>query len=65
MVQICEGTKTKAEMLAENVEKYKDTYMRTRQEFNRILTVSVFTCYDIYIYMLIICVVIERWEPSR
>ncbi|KAJ3523962.1 hypothetical protein NM688_g8641 [Phlebia brevispora] len=39
MVQICEGTKTKNEILAENVEKYKEMYIRTKQEFNRILTV--------------------------
>ncbi|KAI0339862.1 prokaryotic type I DNA topoisomerase [Trametopsis cervina] len=38
MVQICEGERTKNDMLVENVEKYKEMYMRTRQEMNRIMT---------------------------
>lgn len=40
MVQICEGLKTKQEMLLENVEKYKEMYMRTKNEINRIIEVG-------------------------
>ncbi|THG98415.1 hypothetical protein EW026_g3758, partial [Hermanssonia centrifuga] len=36
MVQICEGHKTKGDMLIENIERYKEMYMRTKQDFGRI-----------------------------
>lgn len=39
MVQICQGMKTKAEVLAENVELYKDMYIRTKRDFARIVQV--------------------------
>ncbi len=40
MVQICEGHKTKGDMLIENIERYKEMYMRTKQDFGRIAAVS-------------------------
>ena len=39
MVQICEGARTKGDVLTENVEKYKDMYMRTKRDFARIIAV--------------------------
>ena len=44
MVQICEGVKTKGDFLTENVEKYKDMYMRTKNDFVRIMTVRLAAC---------------------
>ncbi|EMD37681.1 hypothetical protein CERSUDRAFT_50044 [Gelatoporia subvermispora B] len=41
MVEICEGTKTKNDMLTESIEQYKDMFTRTQMEFARIVTVSV------------------------
>jgi DNA topoisomerase-3 len=40
MVQICEGTKSKQDMLAESIEQYKDMYIRARGEFNKVVSVS-------------------------
>ncbi|KIM83269.1 hypothetical protein PILCRDRAFT_783465 [Piloderma croceum F 1598] len=40
MVQVCEGTKTKQDMLAQSIEQYKDMYIRARGEFNKVITVS-------------------------
>ncbi|KAH8929181.1 prokaryotic type I DNA topoisomerase [Atractiella rhizophila] len=34
MVQVCEGTKSKAEMIAESLEEYKDVFMRAKRSFN-------------------------------
>ena len=47
MVQICEGTKTKNDMLTEGIEQYKDMFIRARGEFNKVVTVSL---EDIRIY---------------
>ena len=40
MVQVCEGHKTKNEMMTENIEMYKDMYMRIKRDMNRVITVS-------------------------
>ena len=40
MVQVCEGTKTKGGMLEEAIVQYKDIFMRARNGFNNVLTVS-------------------------
>jgi DNA topoisomerase IA len=40
MVQICEGQKSKNDMMTENIEMYKDMYMRIKREMNRVITVS-------------------------
>ena len=44
MVQICEGQKTKGDMLTQNVEMYKEMFMRIKQQMNRVIAVS--TKYD-------------------
>lgn len=41
MVQVCEGTKTKHDMLSESIEQYKDMYIRAKGEFNKVVSVSV------------------------
>lgn len=40
MVQICQGTKTKNEMLAESVEQYKDMFIRAKGEFAKVISVG-------------------------
>ena len=40
MVQICEGLKTKTEMLTQNIELYKEMYIRIKREMNHVITVS-------------------------
>lgn len=37
MVQVCNGTKTKAEMIDESVEQYKHVFVLARNNFNRIV----------------------------
>lgn len=39
MVNICEGTMTKNDMLIQSIELYKEMYIRTRAEFERLVTV--------------------------
>lgn len=39
MVQICEGQKTKNDMLTENIELYKEMYIRIKREMNNVITV--------------------------
>lgn len=41
MVQICEGQKTKNDMLVENVAMYKEMYMKTKRDMNRIVEASL------------------------
>lgn len=40
MVQVCQGTKSKGAMLEEAIEQYKDIFMRAKNGFNNVLTVS-------------------------
>lgn len=42
MVQVCEGTKTKHDMLAQSIDQYKDMYVRARGEFDKVISVGVF-----------------------
>ncbi|KAI8992952.1 DNA topoisomerase [Trametes punicea] len=37
MVNICEGLKTKNEVLMESIERYKEMFVRTRMEFQRLI----------------------------
>ncbi|KAI0755898.1 prokaryotic type I DNA topoisomerase [Irpex lacteus] len=39
MVQVCEGQKTKNDMLVENIEMYKEMYIKTKRDMNRIVAV--------------------------
>ena len=43
MVQICEGQKTKNDMLVENVAMYKEMYMKTKGDMNRIIEAGLYT----------------------
>lgn len=41
MVQVCEGTVTKNEMLERSLDQYKAMFVIVRREFNRVTTVSL------------------------
>lgn len=41
MVQVCQGTKSKGEMLDEVIVQYKDIFMRVKNGLNNVLTVSL------------------------
>ena len=41
MVQVCQGTKSKAAMLEEAIVQYKDIFMRVKNGINNVLTVSL------------------------
>jgi DNA topoisomerase III len=40
MVQVCQGNKTKHEMLEEALEQYKGIFVKARREFNKVILVS-------------------------
>ncbi|EIW82848.1 prokaryotic type I DNA topoisomerase [Coniophora puteana RWD-64-598 SS2] len=40
LVQICEGTKTKEEMLEQSVALYQEMFILARREFNKVITVK-------------------------
>ncbi|KAG8214045.1 DNA topoisomerase [Butyriboletus roseoflavus] len=37
MVQVCEGAKTKNEMLVQSIEQYKDMYVMAKREFEKVI----------------------------
>ena len=39
MVSVCEGRKTKNQMIQENIERYREMFAKTRVEMQRILNV--------------------------
>lgn len=39
MVQVCAGTKSKADMLEQTIEQYKEMFITTRREFEKIISV--------------------------
>ncbi len=41
MVDICGGVKSKNEVLAESIERYKEVFMRTKIEFEKLVAVSI------------------------
>lgn len=41
MVQVCEGNRTKNQMLEQAVDQYRDVFLRARQNFARVIEVSV------------------------
>jgi DNA topoisomerase-3 len=43
MVRVCEGTKSKAEMLAESIEQYREMYVLAKREFDKVVTVGGLT----------------------
>ena len=42
MVEICQRTKSKAEMIEQSLEQYKELFIKTRRDFEKIVTVSFF-----------------------
>ena len=42
MVQVCEGIKTKDEMLVQSIEQYKDMYVMAKREFHKVIEVNPF-----------------------
>ncbi len=40
MVEICQGHKSKNEVLMESIEKYKEIFMKTKIEFQKLVAVS-------------------------
>lgn len=42
LVQICDGAKTKNELLTEATDQYKEMFMLARGEFGRVMAVSAF-----------------------
>lgn len=41
MVEVCQGTKTKADMLHEALEQYQEMFMRARTNFARVVDVRL------------------------
>jgi hypothetical protein len=41
MVQVCEGTKSKADMQEEAIVQYKDIYMRAKNGFPHVIAVGL------------------------
>ena len=39
MVAVCQGTKSKNDMIIEAVEQYKDMYVRARANFAKVISV--------------------------
>jgi DNA topoisomerase-3 len=39
MVQVCEGIKTKNDMVIEAVEQYKDIFIKARRNFEKVVSV--------------------------
>ncbi|TFY76359.1 hypothetical protein EWM64_g7651 [Hericium alpestre] len=42
MVQVCQGTKTKADMLTEGVEQYKEMFVKAKRDFDKVISVWTF-----------------------
>ena len=41
MVQVCEGVKTKNDMLMESIGQYKEVFIRAKREFDKVVTVCL------------------------
>ena len=41
MVEICQGAKSKNDVLAESIERYKEMFMKTKIEFQKLLQVRL------------------------
>jgi DNA topoisomerase-3 len=40
MVEVCERTKTKNDMLIQAIEQYKEVFLKARRDFEKVITVS-------------------------
>jgi len=43
MVQVCEGTTTKNDMLTRSLDQYKEMYIIVRREFEKVTSVRLVT----------------------
>ena len=41
MVEVCEQTKTKNQMLDQSIEQYKEVYIKARREFDKVINVRL------------------------
>jgi hypothetical protein len=41
MVAVCQGTKSKNDMIVEAVDQYKDMFLRARANFDKVITVMI------------------------
>jgi hypothetical protein len=41
MVAVCQGTKSKNDMIVEAVDQYKDMFLRARTNFDKVVTVMI------------------------
>jgi hypothetical protein len=41
MVAVCQGTKSKNDMIVEAVEQYKDMFLKARTNFDKVVTVMI------------------------
>jgi DNA topoisomerase-3 len=41
MVAVCQGTKSKNDMIVEAVDQYKDMFIRARDNFDKVITVMI------------------------
>lgn len=41
MVQICDGEKSKEDMLEESINQYKEVFILARRDFNRVIQVRI------------------------
>lgn len=44
MVQVCEGTKTKNDMLEEAIQQYKEIFVKAKRDFNKVVSVGCYIC---------------------
>ena len=61
MVQVCEGTKTKGEMLVQSIEQYKDMYVMAKREFDKVIEVSLFALLYFLAINMTICQSVRRY----
>jgi DNA topoisomerase-3 len=40
MVQVCEGQKTKNDMLVESIDQYKEVYILAKRDFQKVMQVG-------------------------
>jgi DNA topoisomerase III len=40
MVQVCEGTKTKNDMIEEAIQQYKEIFVKAKRDFNKVVSVG-------------------------
>ena len=40
MVQVCEGQKTRNDMLVESIDQYKEVYILAKRDFQKVMRVS-------------------------